>query len=172
MNDVEEDIKILETLTKIEYDYAFGTKIYKPHGLSTEEVDAIKNLINRVKELEEYKKIAELTKISCCTARNCAALSNSIKDSLENMKLKERLKDLEQIEAEHQKINEELNNAIGKEYQLGYGQGEYEVNEYWKTKIREKIEELKSKSGGKVFHIQQTINAEMRLLEELLEKRK
>ena len=55
-----------------------------------------------------------------------------------------RVKELEQIEAEHQKENgelrirnDELNNAIGKEYQLGYGQGEYEVNEYWKSRIRE-----------------------------------
>lgn len=38
--------------------------------------------------------------------------------------------------------------------------------------VQEKIEELKSKSGGNVFHIQQTINAEIRLLQELLEKRK
>ena len=38
--------------------------------------------------------------------------------------------------------------------------------------IKEKIKELKSKSGGNVFHIQQTINAEIRLLQELLEKRK
>lgn len=38
--------------------------------------------------------------------------------------------------------------------------------------LEEKIEELKSKSGGNVFHIQQTINAEIRLLQELLEKRK
>ena len=37
--------------------------------------------------------------------------------------------------------------------------------------VEEKIEELKNKSGGNVFHIQQTINAEIRLLQELLEKR-
>ena len=38
-------------------------------------------------------------------------------------------------------------------------------------KIKDKIEELKEKSGGNVFHIQQTINAEIRLLKELLEER-
>lgn len=37
--------------------------------------------------------------------------------------------------------------------------------------VKEKIEELKNKSGGNVLHIQQTINAEIRLLQELLEKR-
>ena len=41
-----------------------------------------------------------------------------------------------------------------------------------KSLVEEKIEELKSKSGGNVFHIQQKINAEIRLLQELLEKRK
>ena len=38
--------------------------------------------------------------------------------------------------------------------------------------IRKKIEELKSKSGGNVFHIQQTINAEIGLLEEILKGEK
>ena len=37
-------------------------------------------------------------------------------------------------------------------------------------KIKDKIEELKEKSGGNVFHIQQTINAEIRLLKELIEE--
>ncbi len=36
--------------------------------------------------------------------------------------------------------------------------------------IRAKIKELKSKCGGNVFHIQQTINAEIRLLEEILKE--
>lgn len=40
-----------------------------------------------------------------------------------------------------------------------------------KSRVIEKIEELKSKSGGNVFHIQQTINAEIRLLQELLERK-
>lgn len=38
-----------------------------------------------------------------------------------------------------------------------------------KQKIQDKIEELENKSGGNVFHIQQTINAEIRLLQDLLE---
>ena len=37
-------------------------------------------------------------------------------------------------------------------------------------KIKAKIEELQNKSGGNLFHIQQTINAEIRLLQSLLEK--
>ena len=45
----------------------------------------------KIKELEEYKRIAELTKISCCTAQNCEALNNAIKEGLENQKLKVEL---------------------------------------------------------------------------------
>lgn len=36
--------------------------------------------------------------------------------------------------------------------------------------VEEKIEELKEKSGGNVFHIQQTINSNIRLLQEILTK--
>ena len=38
-----------------------------------------------------------------------------------------------------------------------------------KKKIKNEIEILKAQCGGNVFHIQQTLNAEIRLLEELLE---
>ena len=38
--------------------------------------------------------------------------------------------------------NEELEKAIHHEYELGRAQTEYEVNEYWKSLIKEKIEEL------------------------------
>lgn len=48
----------------------------------------------------------------------------------------------------------------------------YKLNYISIQKVKDKIEELKSKSGGNVFHIQQTINAEIRLLQELLEGRK
>ena len=38
-----------------------------------------------------------------------------------------------------------------------------------KKKIKNEIEILKAQCGGNVFHIQQTLNAEIRLLQELLE---
>lgn len=50
-------------------------------------------LLNYIKELEEEKRITELTKISCCTAQNCGALENAIRESLENDKLKKQLAD-------------------------------------------------------------------------------
>ena len=38
-----------------------------------------------------------------------------------------------------------------------------------KKKIENEIEILKAQCGGNVFHIQQTLNAEIRILQELLE---
>ena len=36
------------------------------------------NILKENEKLKEYKKIAELTKISCCIAQNCEALNNPI----------------------------------------------------------------------------------------------
>lgn len=59
-------------------------------------------------------------------------------------------KDLEQEKEVHAETiseleneNKKLNEAIHNEYELARAQTEYEVNEYWKTTIKEKIEELK-----------------------------
>ena len=60
-------------------------------GIPNEEYFAIETILKELEDLKEYKKVTELTKISCCTAQNCEALSNSIKGSLENSKLKETL---------------------------------------------------------------------------------
>lgn len=52
-----------------------------------------------------------------------------------------------------------------------YFRGYNACNRKWRENINDKIEELKNKSGGNVFHIQQTINAEIRLLQDLLEEK-
>ena len=39
-----------------------------------------------------------------------------------------------------------------------------------KKKIEDKVEILKAQCGGNLYHIQQTLNAEIRLLQELLEE--
>ena len=41
-------------------------------------------------------------------------------------------------------------------------------NYIFKSKVKEKIEELNSKSGGNIYHVQATINAQKRVLQELL----
>lgn len=40
-----------------------------------------------------------------------------------------------------------------------------------KKKIKNEIEILKAQCGGNIFHIQQTLNAEIRFLQELLEEK-
>lgn len=48
---MEEDIKILKEI-KEEYDYAFGTKIYRPHSISREEIQAIENILSKIEQDE------------------------------------------------------------------------------------------------------------------------
>ncbi len=77
-----------------------------------------------------------------------------------------------------QKENEELKNKLSlKQFDINVVYNDYleKLNEYKENsipvqKVKDKIEELKEKSGGNVFHIQQTINAEIRLLKELIEE--
>lgn len=74
--------------------------------LQDDEMKAIENLIKENKELKEYKKIAELTKISCCTAQNCEALNNAIKNGLENEKLLQKNKELkEKVNRQQEQLN-------------------------------------------------------------------
>lgn len=101
------DIEILEKLIRQE-----NFIDYEEYQV---EIDtAIENLLkerqadkDRIKELDEYKKIAELTKISCCTAQNCEALNNAIKEGLENQKLKVELDKKDKIINEMAEIIEE-----------------------------------------------------------------
>ena len=89
-------------------------------------------------ELEEYKKISELTKISCCTAQNCEALNNAIREGLENQKLRDKL---EESEA---RLQEEINEVCKLKAEL-YG------NSISKDKIREQIKQIKSEEANIYF---------------------
>lgn len=53
--------------------------------------ETIDEALKYIEELEEAKRITELTKISCCTEQNCGALENAIRKDLENNRLKEQL---------------------------------------------------------------------------------
>lgn len=63
-------------------------------------------------ELKEYKKISELTKISCCTAQNCEALSNAIRNSLENEKLKKENEELKTLIAHKNGYRKQLEQGL------------------------------------------------------------
>ena len=76
---------------------------------------------------------------------------------------------IEKLQKENEELKE-INNELEAEKNEAIRRYNFETISI--KKVKDKIEELKSKSGGNVFHIQQTINAEIRLLQELLEKRK
>lgn len=87
---MEEDIKILEEFAHdLMQDYIYSKDEIPKSDIRLK--DAIQNLIAKYKELEEYKKDAELTKIVCCVAQNCEALNNCIRLERENAELKTKL---------------------------------------------------------------------------------
>lgn len=90
---MEEDIKTIQEKLKIIESLCTDDCINKSTVIQPL-IYAIQNLIARYKELEKYKRIAELTKISCCTAQNCEALNNAIRASIENVKLKEGIENI------------------------------------------------------------------------------
>lgn len=98
----------------------FRTGLYYKEDLENLEhiLSDYKRVLKENEELKEYKKIAELTKISCCTAQNCEALNNAIKSELENQKLKEELNDINQkwIQKVKDKIEEINKNLYTVEY--------------------------------------------------------
>lgn len=84
--------------------------------------------------------------------------------------------DADEIYERYYKLKEE-NEKLKEAVEIYKEQVETKIDAYIdsnylpKQKIQDKIEELKKKSGGNVFHIQQTINAEIRLLQDLLEEK-
>ena len=102
---IEEAIFILEKDASVHYVEDLLQEAYKVI------LSDYKRVLKENEELKEYKKIAELTKISCCTAQNCEALNNAIKSELENQKLKEKLNDINQkwIQKVKDKIEEYKN---------------------------------------------------------------
>ena len=121
-NSIEETIKQLKLMLKVRKEQkeiiecAGGSCINCNPDIKalSESIDILsdyKRVLKENEELKEYKKIAELTKISCCTAQNCEALNNAIKSELENQKLKEKLNDINQkwIQKVKDKIEEYKN---------------------------------------------------------------
>lgn len=99
------------------------------------------NILKENEKLKEYKKIAELTKISCCIAQNCEALNNAIKKELENQRLEKENETLKKL---HIQDNNKLDFVM-----------KYCILE---QKIKDKIEELNKKEQK----LQNSISAEER----------
>ena len=127
-------------------------------AIRNDNAQTILNLIEKLQkeneELKEYKKIAELTKISCCTAQNCEALNNAIKSELENQKLKEELNDINQkwiqkvkdrIEKEikyHEKNILDIENTTMLKGKTAKEEAEIEFNKYAIVVLKKMLQEL------------------------------
>lgn len=99
------------------------------------------NILKENEKLKEYKKIAELTKISCCIAQNCEALNNSIKKELENQRLEKENETLKKLHIQdNNKLDFVMKHCI------------------LEQKIKDKIEELNQKEQK----LQNSISAEER----------
>ncbi len=101
--------------------------------------EELKELRKENEELKEYKKNAELTKISCCIAQNCEALNNAIKEGLRNQRLQKENEELKDKYATFVKMSSEvIANSIPKqkvkdkieEIQIEYNKLDKEVDEY------------------------------------------
>ena len=51
--EIEKAIGICKNLLKIEYDGCFGTKVYHPHSMSIEDVEAIETVLKEFERLKE-----------------------------------------------------------------------------------------------------------------------
>lgn len=99
------------------------------------------NILKENEKLKEYKKIAELTKISCCIAQNCEALNNAIKKELENHRLEKENETLKKLHIQdNNKLDFVMKHCI------------------LEQKIKDKIEELNQKEQK----LQNSISAEER----------
>ena len=116
--------------------------------------DEEKKAIERVKDMFEDVTIKDIDEQSI-TIYGVAML-----DVIKVLTIVE--KQSKEIEEAEQKERKAYINGANDAHEL--------CNKKWENKINAKIEELQNKSGGNLFHIQQTINAEIRLLQSLLEK--
>lgn len=156
-------------------------------------VDSYKKVLKELKDLQEYKRISELTKISCCTAQNCEALNTAIKGELENQKLRQENEELRQeneelknngpidenefelaVDCDYDRLKRLIDTADKSEEFILYNNEKWIKEKYSvpTEKIKDKIEELENAYWYCENVKNQTIEALKELLEESEEKRK
>ena len=122
--------------------------------------------------MEEDIKILKNTLEKYCY-KNC---KGEIDDSCKECK---RLLAIENLIKGYRELEEKYNNQLSemiriqeeslKAYKQGDETGTKNGIVYMKSKIKEKIEELETKTGGNTYHVQSIINAQKRVLQELME---
>ena len=119
-------------------------------------VDSYKKVLKELKDLQEYKRISELTKISCCTAQNCEALNTAIKGELENQKLRQENEELKNngpidenefelaVDCDYDRLKRLIDTADKSEEFILYNNEKWIKEKYSvpTEKIKDKIEEL------------------------------
>ena len=160
-NSIEEDIEKVENLIKrcdecklkecinCETNWTEVTSIKRI-------VDSYKKVLKELKDLQEYKRISELTKISCCTAQNCEALNTAIKGELENQKLRQENEELKNngpidenefelaVDCDYDRLKRLIDTADKSEEFILYNNEKWIKEKYSvpTEKIKDKIEEL------------------------------
>ena len=124
---LEENIKILEEMIENHKEYFLGNyELIDDMTITLKDIEAIENLIQRNKELEEDNKILlhkvnELTQenIKICDTVNQDFITKSkVKEKIEELekeieeKQENRTSELEEINEEHQKLNGKLQDKI------------------------------------------------------------
>lgn len=182
-NSINEDIAIIARL--------LTTKFNNDYSIDNKDKEALEHILSDYKRV--LKENEELKDTNCLVKRYFKLKDTNTYLQKENDELKKENEELKQYlitqnceinRLNLDKIRLELLQVPDTTEQYKYLKNEYKMRlertdlENYKLnyisiqKVKDKIEELKSKSGGNVFHIQQTINAEIRLLQELLEGRK
>lgn len=150
-------------------------------------VDSYKKVLKELKDLQEYKRISELTKISCCTAQNCEALNTAIKGELENQKLRQENEELRQeneelknngpidenefelaVDCDYDRLKRLIDTADKSEEFILYNNEKWIKEKYSvpTEKIKDKIEELENAN----WYCESVKNQTIRALKELLKE--
>ena len=155
-NSIEEDIKILESIIKINNDYLKGVE---NQTINQKEIKALEHILLDCKRVLKENEILKKEKEQAWEEWN-----NLEQGSYETeQKLKQQLKKL-------QKENEELNEKILDNagiYQLGFKDGEKSYIKKVKDKIRKNEEIIDISNDGDLIH---ELFLKNKVYEELLEK--
>ena len=157
-NSIEEDIKILESIIKINNDYLKGVE---NQTINQKEIKALEHILLDYKRVLKENEILKKEKEQAWEEWN-----NLEQGSYETeQKLKQQLKKL-------QKENEELNEKILDNagiYQLGFKDGEESYIKKVKDKIRKNEEIIDISNDGDLIH---ELYQKNKVYEELLESEK
>lgn len=138
--DIEELLK-----RKDDYDFAYGTQIYKPYTMSEKDWELIENLLTRYKQLDSL--IGEIDNKEASdalhTLLHCALTNKDFETQKQQFQIVNAY--IKQLEEENKRLNS--HNIIGRIDAIKIEDLEPVLKPYYipKSKVKEKIEELDNK---------------------------